>query len=52
MLKWIKEWWADIKAWWGAEPFVEPKPPEDIVPDDKPTPIAKVLKKSVKKGKK
>lgn len=47
MIAWLKEWWADIKAWWNQDPFVHPPP--DIVPDDKPTPIAKVPKKSVKK---
>jgi hypothetical protein len=58
MIGWIKEWWADIKAWWNQEPAVPlPSPPEvvpvDIVPEPKPdslpTPIAAVLKKIARK---
>ena len=49
MIGWIKEWLADIKAWWNQEPAVQPVIPE---PDSLPTPIAAVLKKVVRKRKK
>ena len=49
MIAWIKDFWADIKAWWNADAFVQPTPPVDIIPDDKPTPISPKPKRSVKK---
>jgi hypothetical protein len=55
MIKWLKEWWADIKAWWDQEPSATPlvAPPEVVREDIVPEPIAVVPKKPVKKlGKK